>query len=72
MGRIKLSFNDVIAIKKLVEETNLTHKEIAKIYGVSRGHITKIKNHKRWNYETSERQIENQTEEKYWRRAGLY
>ncbi len=45
---VKLDRSDVQGIKKLLFHTNLTHQEIAKIYNVSRGHITKIKNQKRW------------------------
>jgi len=48
---IKLDKNDVEAIKDLIENTTLFHREIAQMFGVTRGHITKIKNKKRWNYE---------------------
>jgi predicted XRE-type DNA-binding protein len=48
---IKLDKNDVELIKDLIDNTDLLHREIAEIFGVSRGHITKIKNKRRWNYE---------------------
>lgn len=51
MPVIKLDKWDVNNIKLLMEQTQLTDKEIAEIYSVSRGHITKIRNKKRWNYE---------------------
>lgn len=51
MARIKLDKNDVILIKELCANTTLYDREIADMFGVSRGHITKIKNNKRWDYE---------------------
>lgn len=42
MPQIKLTFTQVRHIKKLLLEGQLTHAQIAKKYGVSRGHITKI------------------------------
>jgi len=51
MGQIKLDKDDIELIKDLIENTDLYHREIAEMFGVSRGHITKIKNKKRWNYE---------------------
>jgi DNA invertase Pin-like site-specific DNA recombinase len=48
---IKLDKADVEGIKKLLFYTKMTHQEIANIYKVSRGHITKIKNEKRWKYD---------------------
>jgi hypothetical protein len=45
---VKLDRSDVEGIKKLLLFTKLTHQEIADIYKVSRGHVTKIKNQKRW------------------------
>jgi hypothetical protein len=51
MARIKLSGEDIKRIRTLCYNTNLTDKEISVMYGVSRGHITKIKNNKRWNYD---------------------
>lgn len=51
MGQIKLDKEDIEVIKHLIENTDLYHREIAEMFGVSRGHITKIKNKKRWNYE---------------------
>jgi hypothetical protein len=54
MGQIKLDKEDVELIKTLCNETKLYDREIADIFGVSRGHITKIRNKKRWNYEYGE------------------
>lgn len=51
MGRIKLDKDDIELIKHLLQNTTLYDREIAEMFGVSRGHITKIKNKKRWNYE---------------------
>jgi predicted XRE-type DNA-binding protein len=48
---IKLDKHDVELIKDLIQNTDLYHREIAELFGVSRGHITKIKNNKRWNYD---------------------
>lgn len=42
MPKIKLSFTQVRNIKKLLLQGSMTHAQIAKRYGVSRGHITKI------------------------------
>lgn len=42
MPKIKLSFAQVRKIKALLQQGGLTHEQIAKKYGVSRGHITKI------------------------------
>jgi predicted transcriptional regulator len=58
MPQIKLSFPQVRNIKKLLLEGQLTHAQIAKKYGVSRGHITKIgigmkdpdKNYGKWKH----------------------
>ena len=46
---IKLDKNDVNNIKELLDKNLYTHQEIANMFGVSRGHITKIKNKKRWS-----------------------
>jgi predicted XRE-type DNA-binding protein len=51
MGQIKLNPDDVALIKDLLENTTLYDREIAEMFGVSRSHITKIKNKKTWNYE---------------------
>jgi predicted XRE-type DNA-binding protein len=51
MGKVKLDVNDVELIKYLIDNSTLYHREIADMFGVSRGHITKIKNKRRWNYE---------------------
>jgi transcriptional regulator with XRE-family HTH domain len=45
---VKLDRLDVIEIKRLLKFYNMTHQQIADKFGVSRGHITKIKNEKRW------------------------
>jgi DNA invertase Pin-like site-specific DNA recombinase len=52
---VKLDRSDVEGIKKLLLYTRMTHQEIADIYKVSRGHITKIKNNKRWKYDYREK-----------------
>jgi len=46
---VKLDKNEVRIIKELLEKNSYTHNEIANMFGVSRGHITKIKNKKRWS-----------------------
>jgi hypothetical protein len=51
MARIKLDKDDVETIKYLANNTSLIDREIAQIFGVSRRHITAIRNKKRWNYE---------------------
>jgi hypothetical protein len=51
MGKIKLDKNDVRTIKNLIDNSQLTDTEIAKIYGVTRKHINSIRNNKRWNYD---------------------
>lgn len=51
MGKVVLDKNDIETIKDLLDNTDLYHREIAEMFGVTRGHITKIKNKKRWNYE---------------------
>jgi hypothetical protein len=51
MARIKLSGEDVIRIRTLCYNTNLTDKQISVMYGVSRKHINSIRNNKRWNYD---------------------
>ena len=45
---VKLDKYDVMRIRDRFETGLYTHTELAKEYGVSRGHITKIINHKRW------------------------
>ena len=49
--KVKLDKKDVELIKDLLENTDLFHREIAQMFGVSREQITKIKNKQRWNYE---------------------
>lgn len=51
MAKIKLDKSDVEIIKYLLENTNIYHRQIAEMFGITRGHVTKIKNNKRWNYE---------------------
>lgn len=46
---VKLDKNDIKAIRELLELKIYTHLEIANMFGVTRGHITKIKNKKRWS-----------------------
>lgn len=45
---VKLNQYDIIKIRDKASSNSYTHEELAKQYGVSRGHITKIINHKRW------------------------
>jgi len=45
----KLSENQIMEIYNLAWEGNLTQKQIAKMYNVRQGHITKIKNGKMWS-----------------------
>lgn len=58
---VKLCKHQVSHIKRLLEDTDLTHQEIANMFNVTRGHITKIKNNKRWNIIYNNGR-ENQTE----------
>ena len=46
---VKLDKNEVRIIKELLQKNICTHNEIANMFGVTRGHITKIKNKKRWS-----------------------
>jgi DNA invertase Pin-like site-specific DNA recombinase len=46
---VKLDKNEVKAIREILEQKIYTHQEIANMFGVTRGHITKIKNKKRWS-----------------------
>lgn len=43
-----LKKNQVIEVKKLLKEGNLSHREIGELFGVKREAITKINNGKRW------------------------
>jgi len=58
---IKLDRYDVEKIKFLLKLSNLTHKEIADMFGVTRGHVTKIKNSKRWKNDYREKNNEEET-----------
>jgi Mor family transcriptional regulator len=49
MATIKLSPAKVNNIRKLYQTGLFTHEQLSKKYNVSRGHITKIINQKRWN-----------------------
>jgi len=71
MGQIKLDKQDVETIKLLCDFTTLYHREIAEMFGVTRGHITKIANKKRWNYEYGEH-TENAARTELERRIGLH
>jgi len=71
MGKVKLDVNDVEMIKYLIHNSTLYHREIADMFGVSRGHITKIKNNKRWNYEYG-RETRDANIREIERRVGLY
>ncbi len=44
----KLAEADVVEIKRLLSETDMKHREIAAIYGVTRGNITAINRGKTW------------------------
>ncbi len=55
---VKLQSKDVVLIKMLLDYKHLTHQEIADLFGVSRGHITKIKNEKRWKNDIREKTAE--------------
>lgn len=68
---IKLDKHDVKTIKDLLENSTLYDREIAEMFGVSRGHITKIKNKKRWNYEYGEH-TDNAARSELERRITLY
>lgn len=48
--QVKLSVEEVKAIKKLLGEGSLSQKEIAKQYGVCRATITAINTGARWNH----------------------
>jgi transcriptional regulator with XRE-family HTH domain len=56
---VKLDRLDVIEIKRLLKFYNMTHQQIADKFGVSRGHITKIKNEKRWKNDYREENKKN-------------
>ena len=51
IGAYKLTEEDVKEMKHLFNTTQLTNKEIAKLYDVSSQHICRIRNGKRWNDE---------------------
>jgi len=44
----KLTVNDVIKVRVLLEKENMTQKEIAKIFGVNYMVISRIKNRRNW------------------------
>lgn len=52
VGASKLKDIDVFVIKYLFERTEANDNTIAKLFGVSRPHIWKIRNGQRWNDET--------------------
>ena len=47
--KAKLSLEQVIQIKKLINLSNLDDGQIASIYDVSRQHINRIRNGQRWS-----------------------
>jgi len=49
IGASKLNWEDVEQIRSLFSNTNMSDGEIAKKFGVSRIHINRIRNGKRWN-----------------------
>lgn len=71
MPQLKLDKQDVESIKLICDFTNLLDREIAQMFGVSRGHITKIRNKKRWNYNYGE-QTESAARYELKRRIGLF
>ena len=52
IGASKLNEDKVEIIKDLLNSGNHTHQQIADLFDVSREHITKINQGKRWNSET--------------------
>lgn len=48
-GSYKLDYQDVELIREIFNSTNLSDKEIAEIFNVSRPHINHIRNNKRWS-----------------------
>lgn len=47
-GHARLTANDIIEIKKLLEEGTLTQNQIAEQFGVSPSHVSNIKYRKKW------------------------
>jgi len=45
----KLKENDIVEIRKLLKETNLTQKQIGKQFNIARSTISLIKSNKRWS-----------------------
>lgn len=50
IGNSRLTKDDVIEIKLLLKEGNLTHKEISEMFGVARAYISHIKSGKAWKH----------------------
>jgi hypothetical protein len=49
MGTIKLTITKVRNIRNLYRSGNFNHQQLADKFKVSRGHITKVINNKRWD-----------------------
>jgi hypothetical protein len=49
-GHTKLSLVDVLSIRNMLEETNLTQSEIGKLFGLCPSAVSRIKNKSNWNY----------------------
>ncbi len=48
--KVKLSNDDVVEIRKLAADKKLMHKEIAKIFNISRSHASSIIRNEFWNH----------------------
>lgn len=64
VGASKLKDIDVFVIKYLFERSDARDGTIAKLFGVSRTHIWKIRNGERWNDDTKSFQMKSQFVEK--------
>jgi hypothetical protein len=60
VGASKLKDIDVFVIKYLFERSDAKDETIAKLFGVSRTHIWKIRNGERWNDESKLFQMKSQ------------
>ena len=49
MATIKMTITKVRNIRNLYRSGNYTHEQLAKRYNLSRAHVTKIINNKRWD-----------------------
>ncbi len=53
-GNVKVTSEQVIEIKRLAKEERLSQYKIAKIFGISRSHVSKLTLGTRWNHLTAE------------------